>query len=61
MIKMDRAKFEAYKGRGKAISVQGECLIVLENGDLETVKIIGQKNYKGEKPNSFTPVKVQGI
>jgi len=56
MIKMNRAKFEAYMARGKGISVHGEKLIVMENGDLEPVKITGQVNYKGTKPNSFTPV-----
>ncbi len=61
MIKMDKAKFNEFVARGKGISVQGEKLIVMENGDLEPVKITGQVNYKGTKPNSFTPVKVQGI
>ncbi len=58
MITMSREKFNEYKRQGRAISVQGECLITLESGDLEPVKITGQVNYKGSKPNSFTPVKV---
>ena len=61
MIKMNRAKFNEYLARGKAINVQGECLIVLESGEMEPVKITGQVNYKGITPNSFTPVKVEGI
>ena len=61
MIKMNRAKFNEFLARGRAVSVQGENLIVMESGDLEPVKITGQINYKGEKINSFTPVKVQGI
>ncbi len=61
MIKMDRAKFNGYLARGKAINVRGEKLIIMENGDLEPVKITGQVNYKGEKPNSFTPLKIEGI
>jgi hypothetical protein len=61
MIKMPRKKFNEYLARGKAISIQGENSIVLDNGDIEVVKITGQINYKGEKPNSFTPVKIEGI
>ena len=61
MIKMNRQKFNEFLARGKAISVQGENLIVMESGDLEPVKITGQVNYKGTTPNSFSPVKVEGI
>jgi len=61
MIKMDRKKFNEYLARGRAISIQGENSIVLENGDIEVIKITGQVNYKGTKPNSFSPVKVEGI
>ncbi len=61
MINMNRAKFNEYLARGKAVSCQGQNLIVLENGDLEPIKITGQVNYKGTKPNSFTQVKVQGL
>ncbi len=61
MIKMSRIKFNEYLARGKAVACQGQYLIVLENGDMEPVKIMGQVNYKGKKPNSFSPVKVEGI
>ena len=61
VVKMKRETFEAYKAMGKAISVQGECLIEMESGDMVPVKITDQVNYKGSKPNSFSPINVLGV
>jgi len=60
MIELKRQAFESLKRQGKAGNVKGSYWIISDSG-LIPVKIIGQTVYKGLKPNSFKPVKIEGL
>ncbi len=67
MIEINKETFNRLKMQGKAGNVKGAYWMNVSSIHpkgitfLTPVKIIGQVNYKGKRPNSFKPVKIEGL